>query len=537
MIFKNSDDRLLIMCLILPVLAYLAFGLHGFCDTDQGFIQALAWRIYQGEIPYQDFIYVRPPLTIYLHSLTLFIFPHSWVLAIERFLFYLMMGLSVYWSTRSLTSFFDFKEIGLSPGVFALMAFILSVHNFPPMPWHTVDGIFFASLGMSCLSRGKGRFPYTLGLIAFFLAALSKQAFYPLLLAGPVLLWILAGRKKALSSLGICLLVFLIPLVVLLIMNPRLPVLFWTQTTGSTSLEGLLEAGLYRYLKPMLIVIPLLIVWRAHSLYHKIPPLPGLVFGLVFLVLLSLHPLHSLRFDEYIGPSYGFSQVFFLLATGIVLKGIWLNPRAFSLLLTMLIISWCTGISWGYANNMLYFTPILFGFLYGLYEEFNFTVPRYFFSFVVIFFAWVFGTLYQFPYRDAPRDEIYRSPAEIFPQFTMIYTGDYFFNKTQELSFLQQKYGANFTVLPAYPMANFLTGTQNPLPADWAHNAEMNYSKTRERIIATLKVKAMYILVEKDKKEEARNAGPYGSLLTGYILDNWVRVDAGNYFEVYRPTR
>ncbi|MDX2249797.1 MAG: hypothetical protein SF052_23640 [Bacteroidia bacterium] len=527
-------ERILIICLFLPVVAFFAFGLHGFCDTDQGFIQALSWRIVQGEVPYRDFIYVRPPVSIYLHALPMLIFPPEWVLLLGRFTFYLFMGLSVFWITLSLQSYFDFKEIGLSPEAFALISFICCVHNFPPMPWHTVDGIFFASLGLNRISRGKNNFQLFLGLVCMILAALSKQAFYPMIIAGLFLLGFLKGKKILLKISALTGLFLAGFAMFIMWADAGWFVHFWQQTTGATELKDLVEIGVVRYVKPfVLIVIPLLIVWRAQSLYDW-KYLPAIIFGSVFLGLLGMHVYHTLKFHTYTGPSYGFSQTFFLLSVGVALKGLWINPRAFSLLLCLLMISWCTGISWGYANTMLCFTPILFGVIYGLYEEFNFTVPRYFYSIIVIILIWIFAILYQYPYREAPREQITHSLAEIFPRFGGIRSGEEFYAKTVELKLLNEKYGGRFSVLPAYPLANFLTETANPLSTDWAHNVEVNYFRNQERLEAELAEKADFIFIEKDKIKEARDSGPYGSLLTGFVLDHGEKIETGVYFDVYR---
>ncbi|MEZ4773130.1 MAG: hypothetical protein R3D00_08100 [Bacteroidia bacterium] len=533
----SRPDRMLLTCLLLPVAAFLAFGLYGFCDTDQGFIQALSWRIVNGEIPYRDFIYVRPPVSIYLHAIPMLIFPSEWVITFERFLFYFFISLSSYWITRSLESYFDFKEIGLSPGTFAFIAFICSVHNFPPMPWHTVDGIFFASLGINRICRGKNTFQLFLGIIFIFLSGLCKQGFYPMIPAGFFLLGFLKGKKVLLQVSALTAIFLSVSIGLILLAEPGWLLLFWQQTTGATTLEDLLSVGLIRYVKPfLLIVVPLLIVWRAQGLYDR-RYLPAIIFGLVFFSLLGLHIYRTLRFHIYTGPSYGFSQAFFLIAAGVAVKGFWVNRRAFALLIVFLLLSWCTGISWGYANNMLCFTPILFGVIYGLYEEFGFTVPRYFYSIILVVLIWIFAILYQYPYRDAPRDQMNYLLAEVFPHFGWIYTGDDFYLKTSELQQLSQKYGGQFSVLPAYPLANFLTNSQNPLPTDWAHNNEMNSGRNEQWMEADLGKKADFIFIEKDKMKEARDTGPFGSSITGFVLDHWEKIETGVYFDVYRSPR
>lgn len=52
-------DRLYQLLFWIIVLAYAFFyAPYGSNDTDGGFITAYAWRVMQGDLPYQDFIYV-----------------------------------------------------------------------------------------------------------------------------------------------------------------------------------------------------------------------------------------------------------------------------------------------------------------------------------------------------------------------------------------------------------------------------------------------------------------------------------------------
>ena len=43
----------------------------GLDTEDGGFILGLSWRILSGDVPYRDFFYVRPPISLYLHGLPL----------------------------------------------------------------------------------------------------------------------------------------------------------------------------------------------------------------------------------------------------------------------------------------------------------------------------------------------------------------------------------------------------------------------------------------------------------------------------------
>ena len=403
------------ICVVLPIAYFLAYGFYGFTDTDQGFIHGLSWRILQGEVPYKDFIYVRPPLSLYLHSIPL-LFPFPVLL--ERLLFYLGCGLTVYTTTRSLQAYFNFQPIGISPAVFSAISLVFVIHNFAPMPWHTLDGLIFASLGVFLIVKAQINWGYAyLGLMSFVLAAMCKQSFYPLLIAGPALVWMLKGKQffiRATAMWGLT----LIALATLLWVNvPEWVQLFLSQTQGALSAQDFLQVGVFQYGKALVLILAVvLITWRIQQdflLPGNWKYLPSAIYGAVFFGLLGLHVYKSLTAKVYIGPSFGFGQVFFLLGLGVMLKRLWINTQAYGLVVFLLLIAWCGALSWGYATPMLFFTPVIFSFLYMLYDSMNFRVPRYFYAGVTFVLLWIFAMLYQYPYREAPRREITYYAGEV----------------------------------------------------------------------------------------------------------------------------
>ncbi len=523
-------------CLMLSILYFFAYGFYGFSDTDQGFIQGLSWRILQGESPYLDFVYIRPPLSPYLHSLGLLL---PMPILLSRLLFYLTCGLTVWLCTRSLQQYFDFQPIGISPTVFAAISFVCVVHNFPPMPWHTTDGLLFAALGIYLIATGKNNFATVLGLMCMLFAALCKQSFYPLLLVGPLLVILLKEPGEGKASIGIFLgFLFLSGLVLYMIAGEAV-IAFLQQTRGVTSMYELIEVGVFKYGKPfLLLLVPVLLVWRLQQdfiLPNAWKFTPAIIYWLFFWALLAIHVARVLNTREFLAPSFGFSQAFYLLALGVSLRGIWINTRSYSLLLALLVVAWCAGLSWGYARTSLFFTPVLFAFFHMLYDELEFRVPRYFYGVIFVLLAWIYGIMYQFPYRSAPREETVYHAGDIFPKLYGIQVGKYMYEKCQELDSLYRQYKAPFTVLPAFPLANYLTNTSNPIGVDWAHNVEMGGFKRLPHLISQLDSSAHFVFLEKDKLEELRDSTRFGSLLSGYVVDNWELVGDGEYFRVYRP--
>ena len=70
----------------LALALFLLNGWNAYHPTDDGFILAYSWRVGHGEVPYRDFLYVRMPLTPYLHSLALLL-PDGWQIQAGRLAF------------------------------------------------------------------------------------------------------------------------------------------------------------------------------------------------------------------------------------------------------------------------------------------------------------------------------------------------------------------------------------------------------------------------------------------------------------------
>jgi hypothetical protein len=88
-ISKRHETVLLVAvlgALCLPLLA-LEWN-RGHYLMDDGFILAFGWRIWNGEVPYRDFIFHKTPLSLYLHSLWLLL-PNNLTYLAPRFGFYL----------------------------------------------------------------------------------------------------------------------------------------------------------------------------------------------------------------------------------------------------------------------------------------------------------------------------------------------------------------------------------------------------------------------------------------------------------------
>ncbi|MFN0034898.1 MAG: hypothetical protein ACKVUS_07525, partial [Saprospiraceae bacterium] len=165
-------------------LCYAPFGLN---ETDGGFLSGLAWQVLNGKVLYQDIVYVRPPLPVWLRALELQCLPEHFAVLGERWIFYTKVALYSWLGAAVLAP----RSVGGERRwQLAVLGFVVSAHSYPPMAWHTVDGILFAvvaayfAVNRSSLPwRGAGGEVAWAGIAGgfFFGALLCKQSFYPLL--------------------------------------------------------------------------------------------------------------------------------------------------------------------------------------------------------------------------------------------------------------------------------------------------------------------------------------------------------------------
>lgn len=181
--------------LLLPLACHGAFSWIGFSPTDDGWLQAVARRLLDGEVPHRDFIFVRPALSAYL-QMPLVALGGDHVIWLSRLWGWLTIGVLCWWWT-GLVGARRLERYALYGA-----AVLFTAHAFPVMAWHTLDGLLLGTLAIRLARDGR------LG-AAFFAAgtaALCRQnfAFFaPLLLlavGGPWRSWFVAGLWSALPA-------------------------------------------------------------------------------------------------------------------------------------------------------------------------------------------------------------------------------------------------------------------------------------------------------------------------------------------------
>lgn len=521
------------------ILYFLIYGPYGYDDADNGWTLATSWRIFNGQIPYRDILLIRPPLSPIFHSIILFIVPPTLQLIFSRLLFYILMALSAFFASSILNKSL---KLNINTYLLATLGFVFSVHNFPPMAWHTVDAIFFSVLGLYLLTIKDSYISLFGGVLSLFFAALCKQPFYLMPILG--ILYVLMSHSN-LKRIVITFIFFTVLLLSFVFILTNLNILhdFINYTSGSTSISDLIQSGFKNYLNINIVyfLIPFIfwLIIRSTKVYEKYK-LDKSLMSFLFIAIVLLYPIipllkgllhHQYNYNVMFNPSL--SRLLFLITFLFLLSN--LNRlKVFLPLWFLLSISWCASISWGYAMPVLFSTPLIYGFILVSNQYFDVKNVTKLAISILCLGSIVYFIAYQKPYCNPIRSELKYDLSNIFPKLSYIKVSKETFDKYNELFLLHKKYGDNFKTLPGMPLSNYLTDTQSPINIDWVINAET--SNHNDDLINILKAKNTIIFIEKIPQLISVDStnNKFNSSVTFYIKNNWNKIDECNNFEVYR---
>lgn len=553
------DRRFQVLFWLAPLIHIFLYSFHGFADNDHGFITALSWRIVNGELPYRDFIYIRPPLSPLLHAIPILILPDQIEYAVIRTTPFWMLAIVAWLLAKTLNEFYPLSRFRIPIHAFALVAYLLSIQHFPPYPWHTIDGLLFGSIGIWLIVRHDRPWIVALAMVCLFLSALTKQSFYPVPLLGVIYLLLIKGWRPAL--LGTAVLGGLAGLFFAIMQMIGILTPFIAQVTGATNMGDLHLVGVKTYAlysQGFLVVTSLAIFAILNWLIRftgkrPIDPAWAAIFFVTLFFISWSYLTYKAGMDELsphtILPPYSFSQILLLLGLWICLDQFHDHRQLAVGLGILLGTAWCSSISWGYSNPLIASGPLLFCLFYFLKEKVKTERMIPALLGVVLFGAMINNHILRlFPFEDAPRHRLAYNLGKVFPKLSHVYTNERRFAKHRELKSLIDKHGDRFTVLPSMTLANYATDTVNPARIDWAQNIELNYeweppSLALDASNATVFIDKDHFPIEKAERHRsltprhptARRSATRMSRMTYHVYKNWDLIEQGQYLDVYRP--
>lgn len=495
---------------------------YGFEDTDIGFIFGTSWEIYNGQLPYIDFNYIKPPVPPYFHTLFLFI-SEEYAYVLDRSFYYVQVFIYSLLIAKILTEKFKLNHFTY---FIAALGAIISIHNYPPMAWNTIDGIFFTSIGCYFILKNNTSISQLLiGALAISLGVLSKQSFYffPIFLVAYLLLTKDYYRLKFVALLGI---LFLSLFLGTLFFTNSLD-LFIEQTFSFTPTSGLIEAGIKAYylalkFNKIYVVAAAVVIWFLNKyLEKKYIYLIANICIATYMTYIYLNEDSYLNFKEYL------LQLLFLAAALYTVISS-LKDKKYWLLLLLLSLSWCASISNGFKTPISFSLPIVFA-IFLFFNSERKPIPNYILGSVISLYLITFYIGYQNIYNDSDRNELNYRMGEVYPQLNFIKSDEETFNKYTELKQLTKKH-PNSTVFPTVTLSHYLNKTVNPIGIDWVLNHELGSSYNE--VINMLETKNVTIFIENDTRFICDEGGEC-SRITKYIQNNWKLVETKKHFKVY----
>lgn len=482
-----------------PYLAFLLFVVvynvlylpKGFRPSmDEGYLQSLAARVLDGELPYRDFYFFRTPLSIYIQAGMIWLLgSHYTILAARIFCVAQTTTLVL------LVSSVYFRLAGKLQLLLLLAAGYLVGTLMLDFPWYTYDGVFFAVIGLVMYHRRN----FFLFGLAVFLAGLSKQNFVGLLVLVPVLSFLAGLLRKD-----------------LVLMNARQALRFFSGFALPALFYGgfLLATHRVESFFQNVIFLPRECsrVTLAFTLFQNHADAFTKVLALVFAVIMLFYASRE-RWLLYVGAAiagavfldkmwnltyeYSYAMVYlsYTVAVLVLLEvtkaerfggvgeddtlAVW---KAFTV---ALIIQYLSGFNYG---GLIFShigagvsVPLAVLLLSRMRGSSRFRLPVYVLLAAVILVGVHLKTRYV--YHDASLPNLTKEFSH--PMLKGIYSSPANVDIFEKILATVSKYsepGEPIFVFPDHPALYFLTGRRNPTPIEWYYHAEYNAALLNEAV-------------------------------------------------------
>ena len=456
---------------------YALSGRLGFNPSDEGFILAQAHRIAAGAVPHADLFSPRPLGSALLHLPEL-------ALPIPRIEGSRWLALLQFGAIAWLLGAFVLRRppwrwtVAESLGVAS--AFVVNLHAYPLMAWHTLDGILLVALAWLALGRwaapseaeaasGDRRMAIAAG-FALGAALLVKQSFAPAAVLG--IAWA-ATRRGAGTPLAVALAASL----------PGGAYLLWVASAGGLGalvdqLGGAAPAfGAMFFLSfasaegltvgAAALAAGALAGWAGERRAPEDPLRWASAFAVAALIV-AVPAAHGLRY----GAAWGFPLFWLGVAftLGRRAAGGTFDPRH----VAMLALAWMTSLSWGHPNANLVAGSLAFTFVHEAFRELAPAQRRTRIAGVAalaalaLLFAVASTTRRAQPYYDRPAPRLSEALRALSPEFGGIRTSPVTAAYLRAFADCVARYpAARVAVLPDNAILYSLFGLENPFPTDW----------------------------------------------------------------------
>ena len=413
-----------------------------------------------------------------------------------------------------------------------LAGFLISQSAFTPMPWHTVDGLFFCSLAACLLIRRRGWVAAALAGLLMVLGMGAKQSFYP---AAPLAIaWLLAERRPRDAAVFAASAAAAVGAFVAWLASTGALASFVRQTFARTGSGYVLEAGFGVYLDqglPILATGAVALVAVAITARAVRAPAPAALATAAVGAVVVAEPLLRLRDEDgWVNAStFGYPHALFAAALLVAaLRAVRLDTRREGLAgLFLLGLAWCASLSIGFPTPLLFAAPLVVIPLIGARSE----APPWTALGVAAAVA-ALAALHPYEDRD-PRPARPCPLGRIEPGLRLIVSGPETCAKLAEYERLRRAFPGPFVTLPGFGTSYMLADTLDPLSSDWPTLAED--AGASAKLAAEADARVRYAFIEQSEAEAA--TGDQRMPLVEHIRARWRPVARGEVYAVYRNPR
>ncbi|CAN5712603.1 hypothetical protein BH24ACT21_BH24ACT21_05310 [soil metagenome] len=531
--------------------AHLLFSWMGYNPTDDGFTLAYSRRILEGQVPHRDFIIIRPVVSPLIHT-PFILFGGEYTFWLSR-LFVWFQFACISWAWVAVINRAFGHPFGRATRFFlALVGFVASANLFTLTAWHTVDGLFFASLGVWLLATRRHPVTRSGGYFLIAVSYLCKQSF---LFLAPLSLLILGEwrEKKYWVSIAAPGLIYGTYLLVTGALDEAI-----SQMSSQT---GLFSIGVVSYLNygvALGIVAGFGALWLL-NLRSTTRPRVGRILGYAGVALLVLVPACFVAAGFYLASLSTVSYGVFGMLVGAALCHAYAKKTRHAdgvdaideksksrVALLVLALAWSASLSLGANSPLLVLGPLLASLVAFAYSARHRLDPRVLRGVLVVSGVLVlasFGmTRPVYIYNEDPYTELTKPLGGVLPGGRLIYTNPDTYAFMADLDRTVNRISATdkeYAIIPDVPGYWAQAEQTNPLPIDWLFPVELSDqdlidrverdldAERGETVVIVQKVDAFFLsddLLPLDKRDypEVR-----------YVRKNFDKVGETRFFELY----
>jgi len=478
----------------------------GFNPTDDGFILAYSRRIIEGQIPHLDFITIRPAGSAFLH-VPFVLWGGDYTYWISRLFVWFQFGV-ISWVWMNLTTNLirpagedqasPLRSFWIKRLLFGLIIFCFTVAYFPIMAWHTIDGMFLASLGLWLIS-GERQARKIGGYFLLGLSYLCKQNFIVIAVA-PIILFGDWRKIKYWISLAVPGIIYFIYLLFEGALREAV--------VQMTAQSDLLSIGfvVYAISGGFLIGLP---IGFLSGYYLTRPEIKGSSIHKISLAVIVTLILCTAAVTLALGhlieaPSFAIFGFTVGAVAGFLKAGNKEGKRLIRLSIIIIIFTWAISLSVGY-NSPALGVGIMAALLL-VYAEFGLRQIRQARWMIIMTAIVCIGSIIGFDiarhehiYRDRPAKELTQLLDGVLPGGHKIKTNPRTHEFLTDLGrAIQETKGEKYAIIPDCAGYWVKAKQVNPLPIDWAQGTELCTPELLQRVTDAIEKQrdSTYVLVQ-----------------------------------------